>query len=200
MGIRNLSTASISTGAKRSKFWDQSTVLSASSYESISTVTVGAGGSATVTFSSIPATYTHLQIRGIMRAGQTDTGRNMFMQYNGDTGANYNWHYFDGDGTSVTGSGAANQNQMLCGRMNAASAPASSFGVIIIDILDYANTNKYKTFRAITGAERNGGGVVRFDSGTWRSTSAINSVNFYVSDSDSFQQYSQLALYGIKGA
>jgi len=59
------------------------------SYESIQTVTVGAGGTATVTFSSIPATYTHLQIRGIARAS-ADTQLDVTL--NSDTGSNYSYH------------------------------------------------------------------------------------------------------------
>ena len=60
------------------------------SYESIATVSVGSGGAANVEFTSIPGTYTHLQIRAI---GQTaGSGQFVKMQMNSDTTTNYNSH------------------------------------------------------------------------------------------------------------
>jgi hypothetical protein len=69
---------------------------------------------------------------------------------------------------------------------------------MICDVLDYANTNKFKTLRSLTGNDRNGSGSIWLDSGLWRSTSAITSIKF--TTGTAFAQYSQFALYGIKGA
>jgi hypothetical protein len=66
------------------------------------------------------------------------------------------------------------------------------------DILDYADTNKYKTSRSITSWDGNGTGVVFFYSGNWRSTSAISTVTLTAS-TGSFTANSSFALYGIKG-
>jgi hypothetical protein len=76
------------------------------------------------------------------------------------------------------------------------SAAASIFGAGIVDILDYANTNKYKTLRALAGVDFNGSGRVGLTSGLWQSTSAINAITL---EGSSFVQYSSFALYGIKG-
>ena len=171
-----------------------------SSYESIATVTVGSGGASDVTFSSIPATYTHLQVRAIARSNASDTGRNIIMQLNTDTGGNYSLHYLEANGSSVSAGGGASTTYMLSGRMTAATATASAFGALVIDVLDYANTNKYKTIRCLTGADTNGAGSVRLDSGNWRNTNAITSIKFTSSEADNFVQYSQFALYGIKGS
>jgi hypothetical protein len=79
------------------------------------------------------------------------------------------------------------------------------FGAGIVDILDYANTNKYKTIRSLTGHDHNGviagiHAIVNLNSGSWRSTSAINSIVIGVVSGTAFNQYSSFALYGIKGA
>ena len=81
------------------------------SYESISTVTVGSGGAADVTFSSIPATYKHLQIRGISRNSGSgiSIGR---VRFNSDTGTNYARHTLEGDGSSAGAFGSGTTSFM----------------------------------------------------------------------------------------
>ena len=169
----------------------------ASSYESIATVTVGSGGASTVSFTSIPSTYTHLQIRAIAR-GSAATNE-IWAQFNSDTAANYSTHQVYGSGAAVGASGTASTSYAKVGELSGTNASASIFGVSVIDILDYANTNKYKTTRALTGTDINGsGGYIVFASGNWRSTSAISSITLYY-NTYSFNQYSSFALYGIKG-
>jgi hypothetical protein len=80
-----------------------------------------------------------------------------------------------------------------------------TFGVSIIDILDYANTNKYKTFRNLNGNDINGtiasvGGYISLLSGLWMKTNAITSLKFAPVNGTTFTQYSQFALYAVKGA
>ena len=169
------------------------------SYESIQTVTVGAGGSSSITFSSIPATYTHLQIRSIGRITAANSDDNIYMQFNGDTTSNYAGHYLFSDGSTTIPAAAGSQTQGVAARITGASSGANMFGVGICDILDYANTNKYKTARVLTGHDKNGSGLIFLMSTLWQSTSAINSIRLYAF-TDAFAQYSKLALYGIKGA
>jgi hypothetical protein len=174
----------------------------ASSYESISTTTVGAGGVSSVTFSSIPSTYTHLQIRGIARAntgGNTNTV-GLDMQFNSDTGANYSTsHVLYGTGSSaLAAASAASQTNGTAVNYTGSAQTASVFGVFVIDILDYANTNKYKTIRGLGGSDSNDtNGIVTFRSFAWMSTSAISSITLGITKD--LAQYSSLALYGIKG-
>ena len=167
-------------------------------FESIATL-LGTGSSATISFTSIPATYKHLQIRFIARVADTDVANNQFMQFNSDTGANYSWHLLEGDGAATSANGFASESKMLAGRISAATAAAGIMGVGIVDILDYANTNKYKTIKTLSGQDRNGGGVARFDSGNWRNTAAITSIQFINSSTTNYTTDSQFALYGIKG-
>ena len=162
------------------------------SYESIATTTVSTAV-ASITFSSIPATYTHLQIRGFVRSTadtQLDT------TFNSDGGSTYSYHSLLGYGTGTEASGGANTTKII---MEAASNAASVFAAYIIDILDYANTNKYKTTRNLAGYDNNSNGRVSLNSGNWRNTNAITSITLTARDT-TFAQYSQFALYGIKGA
>ena len=169
--------------------------VSPTSYESISTVTVGAGGVASISFSSIPSTYKHLQFRMMLKG--TVASAALLVQYSGDTASNYNNHYLEGSGASASAGYDATSAMIIYGSM-APTAATNVFSGGVLDILDYTNTNKYKTSRTLIGNDTNGAGYIDFDSGLWRSTSAISSALFYPT-SGNFAQYSQIALYGIKG-
>ena len=175
--------------------------LVTNSYESIATTTVGSGGTATITFSSIPATYTHLQIRQIARttvATSVQTGNGI--RFNSDTASNYAIHQLFGDGSSANASAIVPDSYIFYSANTGTSAGANIFGVAVIDILDYANTNKFKTVRTLAGADLNGSGSIYSRSGLWRSTSAISTITIDCRDSGVFTEYSSFALYGIKGA
>jgi hypothetical protein len=170
-------------------------------YDSIATVT-GTGSSSTITFSSIPSTYTHLQLRYIGRDNRSGVTTDAFVcQFNGDTGSNYlEYHLLQGDGSTAAAavSGVSNTN-ILMGSIPAASALASTVGVGVVDILDYSNTNKYKTTRNLMGFEYNGSGTIRLISGLWMSTSAINSITLTTGTGSNWTSATQFALYGVKG-
>ena len=167
------------------------------SYESIATTTVGSGGTATITFSSIPSTYQHLQIRGIVRTTSGTNNEDLRIRMNTDTGSNYSRHSFRGEGASVSAEANASQVYMWLDR--AIPGAADIFSGVVIDILDYANTNKYKTMRGLGGNDRNGSGIIALSSGLWMNTSAVTSLTFTPSTGN-FAEYSSIALYGIKGA
>lgn len=170
------------------------------SYESISTTTVGAGGTSTITFSSIPSTYKHLEIRSF---GANSATNNQYVKlvFNSDTGANYAEHHLSGNGsTANAGANASFNNGGLYFGMGLPGTLLSNvFGAGVTTILDYANTNKYKTVRSLDGFDGNGSGGVEIVSSLWQSTSAITSITLTVNGSNNFQQYSHFALYGIKG-
>jgi len=174
------------------------TRVNLSDYESISTVTVGSGGSASITFSSIPATYTHLQIRGITRSTRAITQTAFRVRFNSDSGSNYSYHGLYGDGSSAQVDAGASTTYIQLPRFSGASATADLFGAGVIDILDYANTNKNKTLRALAGVDRNGAGDIWFNSGAWYNTNAITSITLTEASTGDFAEYSQWALYGVK--
>jgi hypothetical protein len=175
----------------------------AGNYDSISTVTVGSGGSSSIDFTSIPSTYTHLQIRGIARSTLAGTAEdNILIRLNSDTGSNYSAHALAGDGSVVyIAAAAASQTSGFGAAIPRAGVTSGVFGAFVYDLLDYANTNKYKTIRYVGSFDRNGGGNVIFGSAAWLSTSATTSITMFpAGGSASFPQYSQFALYGIKGS
>lgn len=177
----------------------QSTI--AGSMEPIASVVVPSGGLATITFGSIPQTYSHLQIRALARSTRTTAVTDyMDVRVNGDTGANYTYHFLQGDGSVTQAGGSTSLNQAYSSYIASATSGTDIFGVNIIDLLDYANTNKYKTFRFLGGCDRNTtDGKIAMMSSVWMNTNAITSIQFSPS-TGSFAQHSSFALYGIKGA
>ena len=164
------------------------------SYESISTVNVTSTTSS-ITFSSILSTYTHLQIRATVIPAGAD---NMVIRFNGDTATNYSTHQMQGNGSTVSTNADSDTNMYLMGLFQSGSYPF----VGIWDILDYKNTNKYKTVRGLVGTNDNSTSTnyrVGFSSGNWMNTAAVNSITMLSLYSSGFAQYSQFALYGIRG-
>lgn len=162
-------------------------------FESIATVDVGSGGSSTITFSSIPSTFKHLQVRYITR---DSNGQHLSFKANNDSGSNYGFHRVSGNGSSASALASTGRTDMVINQ-SGTSTTASIFNAGVIDILDYANTSKYKTIRTLNGVDYNGSGYVELISNLWSSTSAISTLTFspFVG---TFSQYTQLALYGIK--
>lgn len=165
----------------------------AGDYQSIATVTLGSSAS-TITFSSIPQTFTHLQIRMLSTSGNTPSS-GATLRYNGDTTVgNYYSHNIQGDGATAAAYATAN-NSYFPGVLGNAATTGPAGG--ILDILDYTNTNKYKTSRYISSYDQNGSGYVVFGSNLWMSTAAITSI--VLTGNANFAQYTHAALYGIKG-
>jgi hypothetical protein len=162
-------------------------------YDSIATTTLGSS-TATITFSSIPSTYTHLQIRGLaLNSSNVD----YVLRYNGDSGSNYRGHVLYSDGATVT---AANTFGGTYTGNDIAFNSGTTYPIAFVtDILDYTNTNKNTTLRGLYGTDVNGaGGQIAFISGLWVNTSAVTSITI-TATTGTFSQYSSFALYGIKG-
>ena len=167
------------------------------SFESIATFTAGAGGSENITFTEIPATYKHLQLRMFLF---NSSGTNCFVTFNGDATTNY-WQHgiesYGGGSTSVYGGG--NKYGGFVGNLVLSDTYP---GVSILDIFDYRNTSLYKVIKGSYGTNMNvsSPGYSRnfYSDATWGSTAAITSINMQ-SQTSVFAQHSTIALYGIKG-
>jgi hypothetical protein len=179
-------------------------IVSADNYymEPIATTLVTASSAANITFSNIPSGYKHLQLRGIYRSTFLNPGaEELKVEFNSDTGSNYAYHSVAGQGSSAFASSGANQT----GIRTVSSFPsdqttASCYGAAVIDILDYANTSKYKTLRALNGFDSNGTGYLGLTSGLWMNTGVITSIKLSNwASSEVFKQYSRFSLYGIRG-
>jgi hypothetical protein len=161
-------------------------------FDSIATVTPYTT-TTTVVFSSIPSTYRHLQIRGF--AATTGVANNTNIRFNGDTGGNYFYHYLSASGASVVAGGVANITSIDSAIIANSSG---AFTGVIIDILDYKDTNKYKTVRSLSGVDLNGSNTwLELKSGAWSNTAAVNSITI-TSPGNAFNSNSHWALYGIK--
>jgi hypothetical protein len=169
-------------------------------FESIATGTVTAGNtSSVITFSSIPSTYTHLQLRMLARATASDT---MYVRFNNDSGAtNYDNHRMNGNGSSAASDARIDYSALFVSSRGYGIASTANIGsAVIMDILDYANTNKHKTTRTLSGQELNtSNSDIEFTSGRWKSTNAIDRIDVSISSS-TLAQYTHIALYGIKAA
>ena len=178
--------------------------LSSPSFESIQTITVSSSVSY-VEFTSIPSTYQHLQIRGIARGDRASQyGSGYIRVGNGsvDTGTNYASHqvYTNGYNLYLTDSFSTASPRVL--DIPSATNTTNTFAATVIDILDYANSNKYKTMQVVNGWDSNnadGNYPWHYWSGVvWSSKSAINTIRLYCGNS-TYTSGTAFALYGIKG-
>jgi hypothetical protein len=176
-----------------------------SSYDSIATYTVGSGGTSVITFSSIPQTYKHLQLRLHSRTNGALT--RAYLQYfiNGDTSTtNYSFNYMMGTGSGVMArdfnSGGSQQISSLAAGDNYAS---NIFAGTVTDILDYTSTNKTKVFRTTSGIPNAAPNTMTtlYVENLVNTTSAITQITIQPTSGygTSLMQGGIYALYGIKG-
>ena len=127
----------------------------------------------------------------------------MSFRPNNDTStANYTRHSLKGDGSGAAVQAAGSATGTYSYTQNFVAVPGTTSGAYsgqIWDILDYASTTKYKTFKVFSGYDANGSGEVGLNSNLWLSTSAITSLVGYLTG-DAITANSTFALYGIKGA
>jgi hypothetical protein len=177
------------------------------SYEAIATLS-GTGSSDLITFSSIPSTYKHLQIRGVQVVdyGSADYG-NSGIRFNGDTAYNYTTHtmrgYYDTtanlQGINYTLGGSANYGMILGAYLG---SNTNIMFPTIIDILNYANTGNRKVAKGWSGTTYLNGssanrGFLQTGSTFWDSNAAITSISLFASNGN-WNTKTKFTLYGIK--
>jgi hypothetical protein len=210
MAINRFSQSSVQNAfPKYNSLWDG--VSAAGGMDTIgSTVIVSATN--TVTFSSIPSTYSHLQLRFYAQTNRaTYIIDDSFLAFNSDvTGANYYSHNVYGQGSNAYSSpyaGNAGGGQGIFWPYTFGSTAGGTVTTVwssgIMDILDYASTTKNKTVRCLCGSNASGstaGGyasAVLLNSGVWaNNTTAISTLTFKANGN--FAVGSSFALYGIK--
>jgi len=172
----------------------------ATSYESIATVT-GNGSATSLSFTSIASTYKHLEIRYLAGSGSGSANDQLVIRFNSDSSsANYTLHQLQGNGSAASAYGTGTGGFAGAYLDKAMTADSSTtFGTGVVSLLDYANTNKYKTVRALDGFDANGSGFITLGSALWLNTAAITSITFTLNSGSNFRINSQFALYGIKG-
>lgn len=166
----------------------------ASTYTPIATQTLGSTA-ATVTFSSIPSTYTDLVLVATLR--QSTTNQDGFLRFNSDTGTNYSDTVVRGNGSAASSVRDTSAAGIDIGVMSNSANTSGEFEAVIINIMNYANTTTYKTVVMRTNQPAS---IVNAIVGLWRSTSAINTVSLESRNSGSFAVGCTFTLYGIKAA
>jgi len=161
-----------------------------STYETISNQTL-ASAAASVTFSSIPSTYTDLIL--ILQSGPGTNGYSVYVQLNSDTGSNYSTTDIWGDGTSAASSRTTSATFIrILGR--GVGAPTNLNNNSITSFMNYSNTTTFKTMLNRSNVPSTGTGATV---GLWRNTAAISSLTI-TSEDGNLQSGSTFALYGIK--
>jgi hypothetical protein len=156
---------------------------------------------ASVTFSSIPATYEHLQVRASDRAAGASTGQAYYIEFNGSAGTAYSSHVIRAH-TSTVGANALTGEAYIkiYDGIHGSSTEASEYATIIVDVLDYANTNKNTTVQ-LMGSQSisNTNRRVFVGSGLWDSTAAITQIKFTPSNGNMVRG-SEFTLYGLNSS
>jgi len=164
----------------------------AATYEPIATTTLGSANS-TITFSSIPATYTDLVC--VLVFTTTVASQDTNLRFNGDTATNYSRTIISGNGTSATSARQSSVAQIQIGNNNFSSTTLPQ--MIKVNVFGYAGSTNKTVLNEISG-DKNGSGAVERSVGLWRSTSAITSLSLI--STGSFDVGTTATLYGIKAA
>jgi hypothetical protein len=149
---------------------------------------------ASVTFSSIPQTYTDLKIVMSARSTQASLAVSVFFTFNAST-SNFSSKVLYGDGSSA----ASFSSARYAGSVTGSSATASTFNNTDIYIPNYTSSN-YKSYSVDSVTETNGATIFAYlGAGLWSDTPAITSLTL-TPDAGDFVQYSTFYLYGISNS
>ena len=161
-------------------------------YEPIATTTLGSA-TASITFSSIGATYTDLRV--VLNAQTTNAGvSGVEFQFNSDTATNYSYTRLRGNGTAASSSVSANTTGGYAGY----TVQSPNWSMSALDIFSYAGTT-FKTALVSNSADENGTGNVWNTVSLWRSTAAITAIKL-ICATGNFAIGTTATLYGIKAA
>jgi hypothetical protein len=169
----------------------------------IATQAVTTTGVTVLTFSNIPQTYKHLQLRGYSRSANSAISDSIYLgNFKGDSvNSNCAYHYMYATGGGVGVGAYTSQTYVVAGFIPAANTTSGIFGASVTDILDYTNVNKNKTIKSISGWDDNssqsGQPYVNMHSGVslYLGTSPMTSLSIYVNNS--FAVGTRYDLYGI---
>jgi hypothetical protein len=169
-------------------------------FDALASVTVPSGGAASITFDGIPTGYKHLQVRAMSRSTNSLHYSQIFFTINSTS--SYFRHLILSDAVNAPGAyGYTGQSYASLGYLAGANALSNNFGVAILDIPDYTNPNKNKTYKGLFGANNNSQAspdtYMGMVSGTFPSTDPITKIVF-TPETGSFVQYTSFALYGVK--
>jgi hypothetical protein len=177
-------------------------------FQSIATYTVSGTSTTVLTFSSIPSTYKHLQIRGMVRNSVSAYYQTILMRFNASSGGtDYNGNILRGNGATAEMANYINNAQAYVEMSYVAggNTTTGTFSPLVLDLYDYTDTSKKRNGKLIMGYENNGIGFDNYDKGlqtaqywNWQQTNAINQIELTI-NGGYYIAGTRLALYGIKG-
>jgi hypothetical protein len=157
--------------------------------------TILTGTQASITFSSIPSTYTDLLLKTSARGNYVGVGNSQSISLNGSS-ANFSGRYLQGSGSGTPSSGTSTQ---YVGDINAASATSNTFNNAKIYIPNYTSSN-YKSISVDSVTETNATTIyATLVAVLWSNTAAINSITL-TDDAGNYVSGSSFYLYGIKNS
>lgn len=165
----------------------------------IASFTAPVGGLVSATFSDIPQTFRHLEIRLLGKTNANIGGYDQAMwRFNNDGTTNaYSQAALEGTGTSTVASNNSGLAYTYAYGGRLTDGTQNPFGASIITIYDYASTAKNKAWLSLQGADLNGTARVGIYSGFWNNTGAINTIQIWPQTAGWFAQFSRIDLYGI---
>lgn len=193
MAIRRFSIAE--PGVKSNRFWDQDTAQGA--MEHIQTVSITSSGG--FSFSNIPQNYKDLMLVCNVRHTAAQTTGYSIMFFNGNASSGYSRIYFYGTGSAVTSARDTNYSQWYGIISPGASATSGIFSSAVIHLLNYSNTNTFKTIIERNSTDLNGSGFSMLSGGLYRDTAAITSIGGGAV-SGTYAAGTTFTLYGIKAS
>jgi hypothetical protein len=174
----------------------------ANTFKAIATVTVGAGGTSAITFSSIPSTYTDLVVKLSSRQNLAQIYGVLNIQFNGTGGTAYSYRLIEGNGSSVSSGGQTSVDSIYgVYSDNGANSTANTFSNIEMYVPNYTSSN-FKSVSLDQVSENNATTAFAIlNAGIWANTSAITQITFSTGGSGAnFVQYTTATLYGIKNS
>tara|TARA_B100000700_G_scaffold185865_1_gene204785 strand:+ start:6352 stop:6870 length:519 start_codon:yes stop_codon:yes gene_type:complete len=156
---------------------------------------------ASVTFSSIPATYEHLQVRGSDAATGASTGQAFYIEFNGSAGTAYSSFIWRGSGATQYADALTSQAYVkIWDGTQGVNTDVSEYATMIMDVLDYTNTNKNTSVLLFGGQSiSNTNRRIWWGSGLWDNTAAITQIKFTPANGN-MRRGSEFTLYGIKSS
>jgi hypothetical protein len=176
-----------------------------SDYELISsTILTTTQGSISFDVSTLASTYRHLQLRVVPKTNENVVISGLRMRLGSpsvDSGTNYAAHQLFGNNNAVSQTGNPNETWMFAGTSAGANAASNAFHASVIDILDAFSSTKFKTMKALYGHPEStaANSVVGLNSGLWRNTATIQTIEMLSTGGASFVSGSRFSLYGIRG-
>jgi hypothetical protein len=162
-------------------------------YTLISSVSVGSGGASTISFTSIPQTYTDIKVVWSVRLSSTNF--DLTVDYNGSNTSLTARTLYTTNGTSATSEATAYGYYW----MNTSGTTANTFSNGELYMPNYTGSNN-KSFSIDMVVENNATAArLALEAGLRSNTAAITSLQF-APNAGNFEQYTTITLYGIKNS